>query len=474
MKPLIFIICMTGGGAIASLFRPYIGFLIYVCFAIIKPDALWGWAIPQAGYSRYIGIALFVGWILNGCGRWQLKRATPIVFALIGFWVLLFLEDLVAPNQDLAWGTFEPLSKVFVPWLVGISLIDSRTRLLQLAWVIAISQGYLAYEFNLLYYSGSFIAEDFQHGGLDNNGVAITMVTAFGLTFFLGMHAQHWWQKAISFVFAALMAHVVMFSNSRGGMVALIITGFFCFLLLPKTPRHYLIFILMALVMIRLAGESVQNRFLSSFASREEGGDEGSTRKEHWMACLQSMVEQPLGVGPSHWPITGPKYGLKWGQEAHSTWLQIGAEMGLPGLFCLVVFYGGTCRRLWPLTRRRTPVDDPWMRHLARAVIASLVGFCVSAQFVTIHGIELPYYLVLIGAGVLKLTSATSTGQVKSPKFAMPVVAPAPRTPWTTPLPLHRGYEQEISDPTIVAMPTLLEASSGKDSRAIPSDEKAN
>jgi hypothetical protein len=35
--------------------------------------------------------------------------------------------------------------------------------------------------------------------------------------------------------------------------------------------------------------------------------------------------------------------------------------------------------------------------------IASLVGFIVSAQFVTVYGVELPYYVVLVGASAIKL-----------------------------------------------------------------------
>jgi hypothetical protein len=45
------------------------------------------------------------------------------------------------------------------------------------------------------------------------------------------------------------------------------------------------------------------------------------------------------------------------------------------------------------------------MRNLACGVIASLVGFGVSAQFVSAELVEGPYYLVMIGAGVLKLDS---------------------------------------------------------------------
>jgi O-antigen ligase len=89
--------------------------------------------------------------------------------------------------------------------------------------------------------------------------------------------------------------------------------------------------------------------------------------------------------------------------EAHTTWLQLGAELGVQGLACIMLFYGLCFVRLWGVTREKTPVPDPWMRHLARMVIASLVGFVVSAQFVSVEGIELPYYVVLIGGGVLKL-----------------------------------------------------------------------
>lgn len=414
MKPLIFTYALTYGGSLVSLFRPYIGFLIYVCFSIIKPDGLWSWAIPQGNYSRTIALALFAGWLLNGCGRWAMGKALPIAQGLIGFWFVIFIGAFFAPDQELGWMTVEPMAKVVVPWIVGMTLIDSRAKLMQLAWTIVISQGYLAYEFNLLYYTTVFIPWEFQHGGLDNNGIAITMVTSFGAAFFLGMHAERWWQKALALGSAALMAHVVLFSNSRGGMLSLIITAVVCFLLIPKQPKHYLMFALAIAMVLRLAGENVQKRFFSSFLTKEEGGDEGTNRKEHWAACLQSIAESPLGVGPNNWPVAAPRYGLPK-MAAHSTWLQMGAELGLPGLFCLALFYGTSWLRLWPIARGRIPVDDPWMCHLARMVIASVTGFIASAQFVSSDGVELPYYLVLIGAGVLKLTSTPALAPAPSP-----------------------------------------------------------
>ncbi len=44
-----------------------------------------------------------------------------------------------------------------------------------LAWVILLSEGFLAFEFNLSYLQGYFNPNEFKFGGLDNNGVGITM-----------------------------------------------------------------------------------------------------------------------------------------------------------------------------------------------------------------------------------------------------------------------------------------------------------
>ena len=50
-------------------------------------------------------------------------------------------------------------------------------------------------------------------------------------------------------VSAALMAHVIMFSFSRGGMLALALTGLMAFCLIPKKPEHYLVFALACMVL---------------------------------------------------------------------------------------------------------------------------------------------------------------------------------------------------------------------------------
>ena len=404
-KGLIFTYLLTFGGAVAALFDPFVGLLVYVGFSILKPDALWFWSIPPWHYSRVVAIGLLTGWALQGFGCWQIGRARGLVVALVGFWAWSGCAAIMAPDQAVAWRFVESTGKIVLPFLVGITTIDSMQKLKQLTWVILLSQGYVAYSLNLSYYSGYNRALEEGFAGMDNNCVAISMVTCVGLGFFLGLHAEKAWQKALAFGSAVLMAHVVMFSFSRGGLLALIITGAVAFWLIPKRPLQYLAFGVMLLLCLRLAGREVTERFLTTFTDPEARDTSARNRLDYWSYCWDSMQRRPLlGVGPDHWPQVVVKQYGRTSAEAHSVWLQIGAELGIPGLCLIVLFFGGCIIRLWPLARERTKCADPWSLHLSRMVVASIVGFAISGQFVSLKGLELPYYIVLVGAGVLKIS----------------------------------------------------------------------
>jgi O-antigen ligase len=116
------------------------------------------------------------------------------------------------------------------------------------------------------------------------------------------------------------------------------------------------------------------------------------------------MLKYPWGVGANQFGMVVPEYGFRPGKQAHTLWLQVGAEVGFVGLGCLLLFYGTCIARLWRLAREGAPVTDPWFGAAARMVISGLIGFAVSAQFVSLTTLEVPFYIVLIGAALLKLS----------------------------------------------------------------------
>ena len=442
MKGLLFTYALTYGGAVASLFRPYWGLLIYVCFAIIRPESMWRWSVAPGNYSRIVALALLAGWVLHGLGDWRLGKAWPVLLALLGYWLWMVVSASRAPNSFVAWSYVEIQSKIFLPFLVGITLIKSVEQIRQLAWVVVLSQGYVAFEANLSYLQEGwrFIKRFREDGfaGLDNNNLSVAMVIGVSVALFLALSSNKRWQKGLLAVLALLMAHVVLLAMSRGGMIGLIATGVVTLLLIPRKPVYYLTTVGIVALVLFMAGPQVRERFNSSFKGDADRDASAESRLDLWHDCLDLASRDPVfGAGPDHWVVYAESYGWPPGKAAHTFWLKILAELGVPGLSCLVLFYGQCTIRLWAYA---SGPDVPGseraqLRWLGRMVIAGLIGYAVTAQFLAIDRLELPYYVALIGAAVLKVGLIVEFGPQGGPAA-------------------QEAAEAESAAPTAVAAPT--------------------
>src|SRR5262245_40372250 len=115
MKSLLFTYALAYGGAVAALFEPYVGLLVYVCFAVIRPALIWPWSVPVGNYSRIVGIALLVGWALKGFGSWRLGRSRGVVFALVGYLAWAVISGTQATEPAIAWGFVDTMAKIVLP-----------------------------------------------------------------------------------------------------------------------------------------------------------------------------------------------------------------------------------------------------------------------------------------------------------------------------------------------------------------------
>lgn len=408
MKGLLFTYGMTAGGALIGLFCPFYGLLAYVSFAILKPDAMWPWSVPPARYSLAIAGCMLIGWVCTKQATFKLGRAIVPVMLITGFLGWAFIGAFKPHHQDLAWDFVERIGKIVIPMVIGLTMITSTKQLKQLAWTILAAQGYMAYEMNSYYFGGYNLLRWEGFGGMDNNSAAIALVTGIGLAFFLGVHSEKMWQKGLAFFFAALMANAILFSFSRGGMLGMIVAGMGAFIVIPKRPRTYALLGLAVIAASVMAGPEVRDRFMTTFVKKKTGEREASaqSRVDLWRDCIDVMKKKPvMGCGPNQWPMIASTYGWPHGKEAHSLWMQTGAELGLVGLAMYLGFYLTVLTLLWQVTWKRTHVADPWYKYIARMSFTGLCGFVVSAQFVSLESLEIPYYTAMLGLGVLKLTS---------------------------------------------------------------------
>lgn len=407
MKGLILTYLLAYGGAAVALFNPFVGVCIYWIFDIVRPQYMFGWAGATGSFSEAIAIGTIIGWALKGFGNWQFGRGRAIVLIFIasGGWGLL--SALAAPDHDVALTFAREVAKRSTMFILAVTLADSRERLKALTWSIVGSAGYLGLEFNLRYLGGFNEVNVLGYGGMDNNSLAIMLVTCLGPAIFMGLYVRPLWQKGIAYACAALIGHTVLLTFSRGGLLGLIVAGTAAALIVPKRPRYVIAMVIALAVGLRFAGPELRSRFDSSFSSEEERDFSAQSRVDLWRDCLLVMQRYPiLGAGPDHFPLVAEEFGWPKGKEAHSLWLQVGAEIGVPGVLLLALLYATSMKRMWPLARGR-PSTEPglWAQNAACMVVSSLSGFVVSAQFVTMEGLETPLYVVVIAVGTLRLMS---------------------------------------------------------------------
>lgn len=414
-------------GLVIALVNPFRGLLVFIGFSIVKPAEMWFWSVPQADYSKFLLAAVLVGWLGKGCGGLRFGRGGRVLAFLIAFLAWSIFGALLAKRPDLAWTFVDNIWKIVLPCVVGLTLLKSTKQLRELAWVIAGCTGFVSLEMNLSYLGGYNRLRIDGFAGMDNNSAAIALVTGLGVAAMLALRGSRGLARNVAWVLTTLILHAVLISFSRGAMLATIIACGVAFLVIPKTPKTTFGFAVLVIAGTALAGAEVQARFATALASGEERDASAQSRLDLWADCWDVMAKNPIfGAGPDHWPTLAASYGWPAGKEAHSMWLQIGAELGFPGLFLLGAFFVTAAIGCWRVvkTSRSRELADPWLVEAARIVVVSLAGYVVAVQFVSLEALEVPYYVAMMGAGVLRLAHARSPVVAFEPSFE-PSASPA-------------------------------------------------
>jgi O-antigen ligase len=433
VKGLLLTYLIVVSGAVISLRKPVYGLFLYVALSVLRPEAIWGWAGDMTGLSRLVGIPLLIGWAFQGFGSWKFGRAKSIVACLLLFTVWSVLSATQAIDSAPAWAALIEFLKTLLPFLLGVTMIQTEKQARQMLWVMVLMQTFVCIEMNQAYLTGynRAFAEGF--GGMDNNTFGISLVTTSGAALALFLSAQTWRMKAVAGFATLLIMHTVLLTFSRGSFVGLLAIGLTALLILPKSPKYVGALVLVGLIAVRLTGPELSARLATTFAPREERDGSAESRFTLWQDCLIIIMEEPLlGVGPQNWPLVAERFGWPRGKEAHSLWVQMTAEVGVPGVLFLLLFYGLTIKRLWPIARRRLPDTDVTSAMVATGIILAIVGFSVSAQFVSVRGLEPPFYVAMAGAVILKVRTQRA-------RVPTPVTARAQTTPLTVRTPLVRS-----------------------------------
>ncbi|MCX7700238.1 MAG: hypothetical protein N2039_05130, partial [Gemmataceae bacterium] len=175
-KQLMLMILLTALGTLGVyLLNPIYGVLVYYIFALLRPQELWVWVLPEGlAWSYYVGLATLFAAFLSAIGGLPDSRPpTPIrpmfgrghyVMFLFGAWIAI--TTYLAQHEEAAEKWFMEYLKIVLMFAASAILIKTveEIRLLLVAAVVVLS--YLAFDINLDYVqSGSMKVYFHGHGG---------------------------------------------------------------------------------------------------------------------------------------------------------------------------------------------------------------------------------------------------------------------------------------------------------------------
>jgi putative inorganic carbon (hco3(-)) transporter len=333
--------------------------------------------------AKLIGALAMVAWFLAWSRGREAIVTVELFWPVAGLtgWILLSLA--MAYDQATAVVFASRYLMFFVLVFLVVQTVDGQLlRATQLA-AVAVASAAVAAVVGLL---------NFFFGGAERATGPIQDPNDFGfllaVTVPLAMHqiqTAHRPGRRIAAVLAlVLILAGILATFSRGAIVGLAVAGAFSLLTRRLRMRWVLLFLGGALLIAGTAN-LLQPQTVSNALDRKEYIAESNvnTRLVAWRIAFDEFQTSPvLGVGPGNFERRYIEFGLPTARAGaittHNAYLNILAELGLPGL----VLFVGYLAVSWETLRRRIG-DDPAARAFRSSLAAGFVVALVGSMFLT-------------------------------------------------------------------------------------------
>jgi O-antigen ligase len=262
----------------------------------------------------------------------------------------------------------------------------------------------------------------FTGGGGDPNvqaaGYVATMFVIIGL---IPIYRSRVMRFSLVLAFA-LVTVGFLATQSRGGLLALIVATVVALIVAPRYRRRILGLgaIVCVAVGVLLATQPGALSRITNFG----GGSSG--RGDLWRVALDVFHDHPLaGVGAGNFEAVEAHFVLRPGAISriqylvdvphlvHNTYLQLLAETGVVGLVLFLLVVIGSLRATWSAVKRFEARGRPELADLARAVLMGTVAMLVALFFIS-DGDDIRLWVLLaMGPALLTLAGQMSAAPAR-------------------------------------------------------------
>lgn len=249
---------------------------------------------------------------------------------------------------------------------------------------------------------------------------------------------KNWPLRIVAGLGFAVCVLAIIFTYSRGALLALVVVCVAMSIPLLRRPRVALVALPMIALAVFLTPSAYVDRLqkveLPSTAGSDADGSLEGRRTEMLVAWRMFLDHPVLGVGMENYPLHFQEYVQKLGlparhenRKAHSLYLQIAAERGLVGIasFAAVMWVAlaGVLRGRHELRAAGRSTEA----GIAGGVALSFLGYGVAAMF--LHGDYGRYFWIMVG---LAMCIGQLAQMAKAPTQLRPRGQPNARTATAT------------------------------------------
>lgn len=397
MRDLVFMAILAGCLPFA-LWNPQVGVLMYVWVGLMNPHQF-VYKLSNFPVALTFALATLVAMVLRKrFGRFPVQTETLLILV---WFCYTTVTTFVAIGPE-AWKYWDQFSKILLMSTVAAMLLQTRKDLNRLIVVITVSIAFYAVKGgifsiltrgNYLVYGprGTFIA--------DNNDLAIAELMVLPLILYFIRHEQRTWRRMALKVCFVLAIIGIVFSYSRGALVALAGVA----LVMAWRSRHRFRAISLALLAISalvvFAPKAWMERMHSIRTYQQDASALG--RLNAWGFAWNLATSRPIGGGfRAFTPENFRRYAPNPDDyhEAHSIYFQVLGEQGFPGLAIFLGILGSSLLRLQRIRKQtRGQPEWKWAHDLAEMLQCSLIAYSMAGAFLGRAYFDLYYYVIIAG-----------------------------------------------------------------------------
>lgn len=229
----------------------------------------------------------------------------------------------------------------------------------------------------------------------DSNYFATCTVLVIPMAVYFTKMKGPQWQRWFCVMSLLVMVIAFTLASSRGGLIGLIAAMVYMILRSGRSRKSVIALTALVLPLLLLAPSSPLARMLHPSYGDYLGSQ---IRHDFWIVGLNMIRKHWLtGIGLGN--FTAYSYTITQGVEgrhgmACNTFLELAAELGIPGLIAYCAILVGSLTSAGRLRAEGTKRKDAFLHYAGQAMQAGLVGFAAAAVFVSAE-YQKPFWMMV-------------------------------------------------------------------------------